>query len=505
METVDLLIVGGGINGAGLARDAAGRGLKVLLCEKDDLASHTSSWSTKLIHGGLRYLEHREFRLVRESLLEREVLLNAAPQMVKPLRFVLPHHKGLRPAWLLRFGLFLYDHIGGRRVLPATETVNLQTGPLGAPLADVFTQGFEYTDCQVDDSRLVVLNAMDAVQRGAEVRTRTMFESAERAGDHWIATYKDASGNAHKVQAKAIINAAGPWVTDVLGAVSGAEARKKLRLVKGSHILTKRLYDHDRAYIFQNADGRIIFAIPYVNDTTLIGTTDESFEGDPASAAISDDEIDYLCASISEYLKQPVTRDQIVSTFSGVRPLYDELGKQDASAVTRDYAFDIDHDEGRAPLLSVYGGKLTTYRKLAEHALAELKPFFPDMAEGWTRDAALPGAPDGGYQAWTRWVPELEKRYGFIPKPVLERMLRAHGVNLDAALAHAPSEQDLGRHFGHGLYEVEVAYMINNEFARSAADILNRRTKLDDVMSPDEKAQVAQFVEMSLRDHPQAA
>ncbi len=491
MSMYDLLVIGGGINGVGIARDAAGRGLSVLLCEKDDLASHTSSWSTKLIHGGLRYLEHREFRLVRESLLEREVLLNAAPHMVKPLRFVLPHHEGLRPAWMLRLGLFLYDHIGGRKLLPPTERIDLQSDPLGEPLAERFTDAFEYTDCQVDDSRLVVLNAMDARDRGASIQTRTKVTSAERDADHWRVTLTDRQGAEETVKAKALVNAAGPWVTDVLSDVNGVEARKKLRLVKGSHILTQRLYDHDRAYIFQNADGRIIFTIPYVNDTTLIGTTDEPFEGDPQAAKISQQETDYLCQSVSEYLARPVTPDRVIGSFSGVRPLYDELGKKEASAVTRDYAFDIEHD-GSAPILSVYGGKLTTYRKLAEQALEHLQAHLPEMTGAWTREAALPGGACG-YSAWEGRASELKERYFFLDSAVMERMLRAHGENITQCLGDATSEEELGRHFGHGLFAIEVDYMIDYEFARSADDILTRRTKLGELMTDQQKAAIEQY------------
>jgi len=496
MEPYDLLVVGGGINGVGIARDAAGRGLRVLLCEKDDLASHTSSWSTKLIHGGLRYLEHREFRLVRESPIEREVLLNAAPHMVKPLRFVLPHHEGLRPAWLLRLGLFLYDHIGGRKLLPSTKRLDLRNDPLGAPLAERFTDGFEYTDCQVDDSRLVVLNAMDAAERGAEIKTRTNLVRAQRDADCWTAVLSGPDGEERTVTARALVNAAGPWVIDVLDSVAEVAARKKLRLVKGSHIMTRRLYDHDRAYIFQNADGRIVFTIPYIHNTTLIGTTDEVFDGDPQSATISPEETDYLCQSVSEYLSVPVTPDMVTGSFSGVRPLYDELGKEEASAVTRDYAFDVEQ-EGGAPILSVYGGKLTTYRKLAEHALEQLAEFFPGMAPAWTRDAALPGG-SCGYRDWGQREEELRKRYGFLPPDTLDRMLRAHGKNLETCLGDATDQADLGAHFGHGLYAQEIDYMLEREFARSADDVLHRRTKLAEVMTDNERAAVQSYIDGQL-------
>ena len=497
MDTYDLIVIGGGINGVGIARDAAGRGLKVYLCEKDDLASHTSSWSTKLIHGGLRYLEQFEFRLVRESLMEREVLLNAAPQMVKPLRFVLPHHKGLRPAWILRLGLFLYDHIGGRRLLPPTNSVDLAGGPLGEPLSDAFYTGFEYTDCQVDDSRLVVLNAMDAVDRGARIETRTKLLSAERQEDKWITTVSDPNGNSRQIVGSVLVNAAGPWVTDTLKTLAQAKPRKQLRLVKGSHIVTRRLYDHDRAYIFQNADGRIIFAIPYVNDTTLIGTTDVVFENEPASAEISESEIDYLCQAVSEYLKLPVMRNMIISTFSGVRPLYDEIGDAEVSKVTRDYAFDID-DEGGAPVLSVYGGKLTTYRKLAEHALSQLEVYCPSMRGAWTRAEPLPGAPQGGYPAWPEVAQGLQDRYSFLSQDTLQRMLGAHGENLVKVLGDARVPDDLGQHFGHGLYEAEVDYMMTREFARAAADVLQRRTKLYDLFSEPEREALQRFIDRRL-------
>lgn len=492
VNSFDLLVVGGGINGVGIARDAVGRGLSVCLCEKDDFASHTSSWSTKLIHGGLRYLEHHEFRLVRESLIERETLLDMAPHLVEPLRFVLPLHRGMRPAWLVRLGLFLYDYIGGRKVLPATTVVDLKSGPLGAPLSSIFQRGFEYTDCRVDDSRLVVANAMDAAERGAVLRTRTRLDSAARVGAGWQASLCREDGGTSTVMARAVVNAAGPWVNESLGCFDGVKSRKKLKLVKGSHIMTRRLFDHDRAYIFQNADDRIIFAIPYVNDTTLIGTTDIAYSGEPAAAEISAEEVGYLCASISEYFSQPVTPADVVSSFSGVRPLYDELGKEDASAVTRDYAFDIDM-EGGAPLLSVYGGKLTTYRKLAEHALARLAPHLPEMTGPWTKGASLPGG-DTGYKDWQPWLDYARERYGFLEDAVFERLARAYGTRLDQVLGEAASPQDLGRHFGGGLFECEVRYGVEQEFVRTVEDLLTRRTKLWSVLSVAERAAVAAFI-----------
>ncbi len=493
MSVYDLLVIGGGINGVGIARDAAGRGLSVCLCEKDDFASHTSSWSTKLIHGGLRYLEHKEFRLVRESLIEREVLLNAAPHLIEPMRFVLPHHQGMRPAWMLRAGLFIYDHIGGRKALPSTARVDLRTSPLGTPLADGFRTAFEYTDCRVDDSRLVIFNAIDAAVRGAVLKTRTRFVGGQRSEGGWSITLEDQKGGRQTVHAKAVVNAAGPWANDALGAFAGASIRKNLRLVKGSHIITKPLYDHDRAYIFQNADGRVVFTIPYLNNTTLIGTTDEPYEGDPGKAAISDEEVRYLCASVSEYLKQDVTPDHVVDTYSGVRPLYDELSSADASAVTRDYAFDVEADDG-VPLLSIYGGKLTTYRKLAEHALEKLKPFLPAMGAAWTRGASLPGG-EMAYAGWSAWRRGARERYAFLSDPVFDRMVRAYGSRLDDLLKGVTAEPDLGTHFGAGLYEVEVRYLVEHEFVRSGDDLLTRRTKLYSAMSPNEQEAVCAFVD----------
>ncbi len=489
-DHVDLLVVGGGVNGVGVARDAAGRGLKVLLCEMNDLASATSSWSTKLIHGGLRYLEHYEFRLVRESLIEREVLLNAAPHIITPLRFVLPHHRGLRPAWLLRLGLFLYDHLGGRKALPPTTRVDLRHGPLGAPLKDDFVRGFEYADCRVDDARLVVLNAIDARERGAEIITGARFARAAREPDGatWRCVITDDRQQSRTVTAHAVVNAAGPWVTELFDGVEGATPKKRLRLVKGSHLIVKRLFDHDRAYIFQNADDRIIFAIPYHDGATLIGTTDEPYEGDPAAVAISEAEIEYLLASASEYFAEPVTRDMIVSDYSGVRPLFDDLSAKNASAVTRDYAFDVDDGgAGGAPLLSVYGGKLTTYRKLAEHALEKLKPSLPSMGPAWTAGAPLPGG-EMGYGGWADFVAAMDEAYAFVPAQTRARVLAAYGGRLPQLLGDAARLEDLGAHYGGGLYEREVAYLVDHEWARTAADILWRRSKLGLVFTPAETA-----------------
>lgn len=389
--TYDLLIVGGGINGAGIARDAAGRGLKVLLCEQSDLASATSSASSKLIHGGLRYLELYEFRLVREALAERETLLRAAPHIIRPMRFVLPHNKLLRPSWMIRLGLFLYDHLGGKRSLPGAVGLDLRREPEGAPLKDEMTKGFAYSDCWVEDSRLVVLNAMDAEARGADILVQTRCVSAGREDGQWRATLRDqTTGAEREVAAKILVNAAGPWVDGFLRNIAGRDGKASLKLVKGSHIIVPRLYEGEHAYILQNADRRVVFAIPYEGSFTLIGTTDIVYEGDPGKVAISEAEARYLCDAVSRYFDKPVSPDEIVSSYSGVRPLYDDR-QDNPSAVTRDYVFDVEAFGGDAPLLSIYGGKITTYRKLAEHALEKLSPYLPALKPAWTAVEPLPG------------------------------------------------------------------------------------------------------------------
>ncbi|HEY5597848.1 MAG TPA: glycerol-3-phosphate dehydrogenase, partial [Kiloniellales bacterium] len=423
-EPADLLVIGGGINGVGIARDAAGRGLSVVLCEQDDLASATSSASTKLIHGGLRYLETYEFRLVREALIEREVLLRAAPHIIWPLTFVLPHNTGLRPAWMVRIGLFLYDHLGGRKLLPGSYGIDLRGHPAGAPLRRTFGKAFCYSDCWVEDARLVVLNAMDARDRGAEILPRTRCTGARRSNGLWRVTLEPAAGGpARHVAARALVNAAGPWVSDVLATVAGANRRGRLRLVKGSHIVVPRLSDGEQAYVLQNDDRRIVFVIPYERDFSLIGTTDVPFAGDPGQVRISDEETAYLCAAVNRYFTKPVTPEQVVWTYSGVRPLYDDE-HENASAVTRDYVFDLDLGGGdangdRAPLLSIFGGKITTYRKLAEHALEKLLPRLGSSAPAWTQTAALPGGDiaDADFAAFLAafradrsWLPEGQAR-----------------------------------------------------------------------------------------------
>ena len=488
--TYDLAVIGGGVNGCGIARDAAGRGYRVLLCEQDDLASGTSSAATKLIHGGLRYLEHREFRLVREALMEREVLWGIAPHIIWPLRFVLPFQKGLRPAWMLRLGLFIYDHLGGRKRLPATRTLDLRTDPAGRPLKPgVFRTGFEYSDCWVEDSRLVALNARDAADRGATVLTRTKAVAAERGTDGWTLTLQDRGTRATRtVRARAVVNAAGPWVGEVLNATLGQNAAAKVRLVQGSHIVVGKLYDHDRCYFFQNPDGRIFFAIPYETDFTLIGTTDRDYDGDPADVRATPEEVAYICDSASEYFARPVTAADVVWSYSGVRPLYDK-GDGAAQAATRDYVLDLEAGAGRAPLLSVFGGKLTTYRRLAEHALELLQPHLAaatgGQGPGWTGRTALPGGdfPVDGFDAL---VAETCARWPFLSPAHARRLVRHYGTEARAILGDATTLPGLGRDFGATLTEAEVDHLMAHEWARTAADVAWRRTKLGLRLTPVE-------------------
>jgi len=471
----DVFVIGGGINGCGIARDAIGRGYSVFLAEMNDLASGTSSWSSKLIHGGFRYLEYYEFRLVREALSEREVLLSNAPHIIWPLRFVLPHHKEMRPAWLLRLGLFLYDHIGTRKLLPGTKTVDLKTSSVGKPLKPLFSKGFEYSDCWVNDARLVVLNARDAADRGAEIRTRTKVVAAERKDGVWEITVEDrATGDRETVKARLIVNAGGPWVDRILSGVVGRNDAHNVRLVQGSHIVVPKLHDHDRAYIFQNGDGRIIFALPYEEDFTLIGTTDQDYSGDPKDVAITDAEIDYLCAAASEYFARPVERSSIVWTYSGVRPLYDD-GASAAQEATRDYVLKPDPADG-APLINIFGGKITTYRRLAESMLELIEARLGKKAAPWTHRAALPGGdfPADGFDAK---VTRLRGDYPFLDPNQARRYVRQYGTRAWRLLGDAVARGDLGQHFGYGLYALEVDYLMAQEWAMEAADVIWRRTK----------------------------
>ncbi|MDN3644725.1 glycerol-3-phosphate dehydrogenase [Pontixanthobacter aestiaquae] len=481
----DLLVIGGGINGVGIARDAAGRGAKVLLCEKDDLASHTSSASTKLVHGGLRYLEHYEFRLVRESLIERERLLGMAPHIIWPLRFVLPHDKGLRPSWLLRLGLFLYDHIGGRKLLPATKTLDLRAAPHGDVLEERLIKGFEYSDCWVEDARLVVLNAMDAARRGADIRTRTECVSLDRSGQVWLADLKDEHGKTQRISARTVVNAAGPWVDNVLGKAMPEKQHQNLRLVKGSHLIFPKLFDHDQAYIFQNKDDRIVFAIPYEREFTLVGTTDVAFKGDANTIEISDDESAYICDAINEYLKVDVAPDQAIWSYSGVRPLYDDQSRNN-STVTRDYVFELDNPEGAPPILSIFGGKITTYRKLAEHALHKLPMPWLETKQAWTAGAGLPGG-EIHVDKFNAFVSDMQSRYDWCAADVMFRLCRAYGTLLFDVIGDATNWAAMGEDFGAGLTEAEVEYLIEHEFAQTADDVLWRRSKLGLHMDDEER------------------
>lgn len=498
MEAIyDIAIIGGGVNGCGIARDAAGRGASVYLCEMNDLASGTSSAATKLIHGGLRYLEHYEFRLVREALTEREILWSLAPHIIWPLRFVLPHHKGLRPAWLLRLGLFLYDHLGGRKLLPATRRVNFATDPTGKPLKHGdYSFGFEYSDCWVEDARLVVLNAQDAVEHGATVRTRTRAVSARRVDDVWeLTTEHRLTGARETIRAKILVNAGGPWAGDVLHIVPELNQRAKVRLVQGSHIVVPKLYDHDRCYIFQNSDGRIIFAVPYETDFTLIGTTDRDYHGDPSDVKATPEEISYMCAAASEYFEKPVTEDQVVWAYSGVRPLYDD-GATAAQEATRDYVLNLD-TTGGAPLLSIFGGKLTTYRRLALSALEKLAPFMkPEVAAAtqWSKSHKLPGG-DFAVQGFEELMTSVLKRYPWLQMRDCRRLTHAYGTRIDRVLQGANSYADLGRDFGWGLSEAEVRYLMAHEWAVTADDILWRRSKLGLRLTRDQAAALDTYMQ----------
>lgn len=499
MAIFDLAIIGGGINGAGIAREAAGRGLSVVLIEKGDLAAATSSASTKLIHGGLRYLEHHAFRLVRESLMERERLWAIAPHLVHPLRFVLPHMPGMRPAWMLRLGLFLYDHLGGREKLPATARLDLATDPAGAELREGLRAGFEYSDLWVDDARLVVLNARDAAARGATILTRTEVTRAQqlREGDEpcWSLSTRDSrTGTRTEFRARLLVNAAGPWAGLVTSGVMGLDNPARIRMVQGSHIVVPRLFAHDRAYIFQNGDNRIIFAIPYETDFTLIGTTDRDFDGDPASVTISKAEAAYLCRAASEYFRHPVDPRAIVWTYSGVRPLYDD-GASRAQEATRDYVLHLEARAGDAGSLSVYGGKLTTYRRLAEHALEKLEPLLPLHARGkpgWTAGAALPGG-DFPVEAFEDLVAAQGARYPFLAGEQVRRLTRLYGTEVPDLLGDSKTGADLGGILAGGLSGREIDWMKTREWAVTAEDALWRRSKLGLRMNAAERERVAAF------------
>jgi glycerol-3-phosphate dehydrogenase len=489
MPDFDLAIVGGGINGAGIARDAVGRGLRVLLVEQHDLASGTSSASTKLIHGGLRYLEHGWLRLVREALIEREVMLRMAPHLIRPMRFVLPHGPGMRPAWMLRLGLFVYDHLGGRKLLAATRAVDLASDPLGAPLRRFYTRGFEYSDCWADDARLVVLNALDAAERGALIRTRTRCIAAERS-EFWRLVL-DVRGRRDMVTARVLVNATGAWTKLFSENVLNVKTTLPVRLVKGSHIVVRRLFDHDRGYTFQSRDGRVVFALPFERDFTLIGTTDEAFSGDPTGAKPNADEITYLCSAANQYFRAAMASADVLWSFAGVRSLHDD-GSRRAQDVTRDYVTTLDAPAGVAPLLSIYGGKITTHRRLAEHALDALRPLVAG-GPAWTREAHLPGGefPADGFETL---LARIRRSRPFLSDTLARRLLRAYGTRIDRVLGAARQLQDLGPCLGADLTAAEVRYLMAREWAQTEDDVLWRRSKLGLRFSPEDRERLARFM-----------
>ena len=485
-DLFDLLVIGGGINGCGIARDAAGRGLSVCLVERGDLAGATSSASSKLVHGGLRYLEHYEFRLVREALAEREVMLRIAPHIVWPMRFVLPHRPEMRPRWMIRAGLFLYDHLARRVSLKPAESIDFRRHPYGAPLAAGMSAGFAYSDCWVEDSRLVVLNARDAARRGAAIRVRTEFIGASRDGEGWTCRLREADGSESVVRARAMVNAAGPWV---LAAQDAAHARPagSVRLVRGSHIVLPALYEGKQAYILQNDDRRVVFVIPYEGRFTLIGTTDVPHEGDAATAHCTPEEAAYLCAAVSRQFRRPVSPAEIVWAYSGVRPLYDD-GASDPSAVTRDYVLKLDVEA--APLLTIYGGKITTYRRLAEEAVARIMGALHRPGTPWTATAPLPGGELGG-RSLEAYDAELARRYPWLPAPMRGRLLHAYGSDVPALLGDAQGLADLGAAYGAGLTAREIDWLVREEWARRAEDVLWRRSRLGLHMDAAQRAAVA--------------
>ena len=489
----DIAIIGGGINGCGIARDAAGRGYSVLLGERGDLAQGTSSGSTKLIHGGLRYLEHYEFRLVRAALQEREVLWSIAPHVIWPMRFVLPYAPGMRPAWLLRAGLFVYDHIGKRKRLAATRALDLRTDKAGEPLQPGFGVAFEYSDCWVDDARLVVLNARDAANRGAEIRTRTSFERIQPARDHWVVSLRDErTGEVSTIKARLIVNAAGPWVDDVLCNVAGKVDAHNIRLVQGSHIVVPRLFDHNRSYIFQNADGRVIFAIPYEQDFTLIGTTDRDFEGALDDVRISKEEIDYLCGAASQYFKKQIDRDDIVWSYSAVRPLLDG-GAGKAHEATREYVLKLERSATGTPLINIFGGKITSYRRLAEAVLDQVDGALGWRTARWSGGHALPGG-DFDVAEYDTEVAQLMAAHPYLDDRTGRRLVRSYGTVAHEMFAGVGNVTDLGESFGAGLSEREVDYLRANEWAESADDILWRRSKLGLRLSSEERERLANWI-----------
>ena len=518
IKKVDLFVIGGGINGCGIARDAVGRGLSVTLAEMNDIGGATSSSSTKLFHGGLRYLEYFEFRLVRESLIEREVLLRMMPHISWPMRFVLPLSpemrfenstptsrllnflmpwaKGKRPAWLIRLGLFLYDNLGGRKILPGTSSISLGKDVAGNALKKKFKKAFEYSDCWIEDNKLVALNALDAKNRGAKILTRTKVIEAKRVEGFWkIILENQITREVEEHHAKVLINAAGPWVADVINSKLQLNSKDNIRLVRGSHIVVPKLYDHDKCYFFQGTDGRIIFSIPYEYDFTLIGTTDADHDGIETKPTCSDVERDYLVNFASQYFAKAISPEDVVWSYSGVRPLYDD-GTENASAATRDYVLKLEHNSGSAPLLNIFGGKITTYRKLAEAAIAEISKFFPDLKEPWTANSCLPGG-DFPVQDVAKLIKKLQSEFNFLSEVKAKRLVRAYGLNAWDLLKGAVNLEDLGEQFGEFLTQREVEYLRENEFVMEADDIIWRRTKLGLIMSEHDKKRLSEYLKTS--------
>ena len=490
----DIAIIGGGVNGCGVARDAAGRGLSVLLLEKDDLASATSSASSKLVHGGLRYLEQYEFLLVRKALQERETLLSIAPHIISPLRLVLPHNKDLRPKWMIRIGLFLYDVLGGRKLLKKSRQIDLRSDAAGQALKPEFTHGFEYADCKVDDARLVILNAVDASQYGADIKTRCELKQGHRHSDHWRLQTKDVlTGKANEFKARILVNAAGPWVSEVVSDRIMLDTTSEVRLVKGSHIIVSKLFEHDRAYIFQNADNRVIFAIPFHGDFTLIGTTDVDITGNPGGAQVSKQEVDYLCDAANEYFTTRITPGDVVWKFAGVRPLFDD-GEDAASETTRDYVLELLDSKDLPPLLSVFGGKITTYRKLAEAVLKDLAQWLPGLKPEWTATAPLPGG-DFALADLEKHITDLQRDFSFLSLKTARRLFQAYGTKARELLAGCKTEKDMGLLFGSDLYQREVEYLIDKEWALTVEDIIWRRSKTGLFMSAKQIASLKDWLQ----------
>ncbi|OCQ54263.1 Aerobic glycerol-3-phosphate dehydrogenase [Photorhabdus australis subsp. thailandensis] len=490
METKDLIVIGGGINGAGIAADAAGRGLSVLLLEAQDLAKATSSASSKLIHGGLRYLEHYEFRLVSEALAEREVLLNLAPHIAFPMRFRLPHQPHLRPAWMIRIGLFLYDNLGKRVSLPSSKGLKFGANSVLKP---ELVRGFEYSDCWVDDARLVVLNAQEVKKHGGEVLTRTKVTRAWREQDGWMVEAEDLrTGKTHTWRAKGLVNATGPWVKEFFDDSLKLKSPYGIRLIKGSHIVVPRVHDEPQAYILQNEDHRIVFVIPWMDEFSIIGTTDVEYKGDPKEVKIDDQEINYLLKVYNDHFKKQLSREDIVWTYSGVRPLCDDESDS-PQAITRDYTLDIHDEQGKAPLLSIFGGKLTTYRKLAEHATEKLMQYYPNAGKTWTKNGQLPG---GNLEGCDRdgYARLLRKRYNWLPEGVAVRYARTYGSNSELILQGANELSDLGESFGQGLYEAELRYLVDNEWVVELDDAIWRRTKLGMWLKEEQKQRIAAWL-----------